>query len=197
MVQVHALQRKNRSMTVLKIVTWPATVLETRSVEVTTFGESLRQFVADMQETMADEGGIGLAANQVGNLRRVVVIRIPWDNSRYSEQEEKQEPWHNKAFTFINPVIKQKSGKCKWQEGCLSFPGIFEYVDRAAEVTVSAKDEFGKVFELSAGGLMAICLQHEIDHIDGIVFINRMTRLKSSLVRKKLQKLALERADLE
>lgn len=184
-------------MTILKIVTWPAKVLETRASEVTVFDEKLKEFVADMRETMADEGGIGLAANQVGDLRRIIVINIPWDNSRYSEQEEKKEPWHNKPYTLINPVIQKKSGKCKWQEGCLSFPGIYEYVDRAAEVTVTAKDEFGKDFELSAGGLMAICLQHEIDHIDGVVFIDRMTRLKSSMVKKKIQKLALERAEIE
>ena len=173
-------------MAVLKIVKWPAEVLETRASEVKVFDEAFRNFVRDMYETMRDEGGVGLAANQVSDLRRVIIMQIPWDDNKYSEQEEKKEWWHNKAFTFVNPVISKKTGKCKWQEGCLSFPGVYEYIDRAAEVTVRAKDEFGKDFEVEANGLLAICLQHEIDHIDGVVFIKRMSRLKAGLVRKKI-----------
>jgi peptide deformylase len=176
-------------VTVLKVIEWPAKVLETRASEVTVFDAAFRKFVADMHETMKDAGGIGLAANQVNSLQRVLTIEIPYDNSRYSDQEEeKKEDWHDKNFTFVNPVITKKEGKISFQEGCLSFPEIYDFVDRAAEVWVKAKDENGKEFEVHANGLFAVCLQHEIDHLDGIVFINRMSRLKSSLIKKKIQR---------
>lgn len=175
-------------MTILKVVEWPAKVLETKSEEVTVFDAELKQFVQDMHETMDKAGGIGLAANQVGVTKRVITILIPWEGSRYQEQEEKREDWHDKRWTFINPVIKKKIGKIRWQEGCLSFPEIFEFVDRAAEVVVEAQDENGEKFEVHANGLFAVCLQHEIDHIDGIVFVDRMSRLKAGMVRKKVMK---------
>lgn len=175
-------------MSVLDIVIWPAKVLETRASEVTKFDADFKKFVADMHETMQASGGIGLAANQVGDLRRVITMEIPWADNKYAEQEEKQEWWHNKKFTFVNPVITKKAGKFKYQEGCLSFPEIYEFVDRAAEVWVTAKDENGKEFEVHATGLFAVCMQHEIDHIDGVVFIERMSRLKANMVRKKVQR---------
>lgn len=179
-------------MAVLDVVFWPAQVLETRAIEVSEFDESLRRFVADMHETMHHSNGIGLAANQVGDLRRVITMEIPWA-AMDAEQDEEQfaEPkewWHDKKFTFINPVITKKAGKFRYQEGCLSFPEIFEFIDRAAEVWVSAQDEYGKSFEIHATGLLSVCIQHELDHIDGVVFINRMSRLKANLARKKLSR---------
>ena len=173
-------------MAVREVVEWPAKVLETKSEPVTIFDDKLRQFVADMHETMIEANGIGLAANQVGVATRVITIFIPWTGSRYSEQEEKKESWHDVKYTFINPVISNRSGKIKWQEGCLSFPEIFDFVDRSAEVWVDAFDENGKHFSVHANGLFAVCLQHEIDHIDGIVFINRMSKLKNEMIRKKI-----------
>jgi peptide deformylase len=173
-------------VSVLDVVVWPAKVLETRAEEVKVFDDQLRKFVADMHETMLASNGIGLAANQVDDLRRIIAMQIPWEGNRYSEQEEQKEWWHDKKFTFINPVITKKAGKFRFQEGCLSFPEIYEFVERAAEVWVTAQDENGKTFEVHATGLFAVCIQHEIDHIDGIVFINRMSRLKSTMVRKKL-----------
>lgn len=175
-------------MTILKVVEWPAKVLETKSEAVQSFDNELKQLVQDMHKTMDHAGGIGLAANQVGIAKRVLTIMIPWEESRYQDQEEKQEAWHNQRWTFINPVIKKKIGKLRWQEGCLSFPEIFEFVDRASEVVVEAKDENGEAFEVHANGLFAVCLQHEIDHIDGIVFVDRMSRLKAGMVRKKIAK---------
>ncbi len=175
-------------MAILKVVEWPATVLETKSTEVTVFDENLKKFVQDMHDTMDEAGGIGLAANQVGVAQRVLTILIPWADNRYEEQEEKKESWHDQRWTFINPVITKKAGKIKWQEGCLSFPEIFEFVDRAAEVWVTAQNEKGETFEVHANGLFAVCLQHEIDHIDGIVFTVRMSRLKASIVKKKVIK---------
>jgi peptide deformylase len=176
-------------MSVLNVMVWPEKVLETKAEEVTKFDADFKKFVEDMHETMHDSNGIGLAANQVGVLKRVITIEIPFAESRYAEQEEEmKEWWHNKKFTFVNPVITKKAGKINYQEGCLSFPDVFDFVDRAAEVWVSAKDENGKDFEVHANGLFAICLQHEIDHIDGIVFIKRMSRLKSEMIRKKMMK---------
>ena len=178
-------------MTVLDVVVWPAKVLETKASEVTVFDDSFRKFVADMHETMKASGGIGLAANQVGDLRRVLTIEIGFGGNRYEDEdveEETKEWWHDKKFTFVNPVITKKAGKLKYQEGCLSFPEIYDFVDRSSEVWVTAKDEFGKEFEVHATGLMSVCLQHEIDHIDGVVFINRMSRLKNNMIRKKIMR---------
>jgi peptide deformylase len=171
---------------ILDVVVYPDKVLETRAEEVTEFDDDLRKFVADMHETMHQAGGIGLASNQVGVLKRVITMNIPYDGDRYEKTEEKREDWHDQAYTLINPRITKKSGKFKFQEGCLSFPEIFEVVERAEEVWVTAQDEFGKEYELHGKGIFAVCIQHEIDHIDGIVFISRMSRLKAGIVRKKL-----------
>lgn len=176
-------------MTVRDIIEWPAPVLSQKSEEVTDFGSEIKTLVADMHETMAHAGGIGLAANQVNVAKRVLVITIPYKKSKYAEDEEETEqPWHNKAWTFINPKIIKLAGKTRYQEGCLSFPEIYDFVDRAEEIWIEAFDENGKKFEFHAHGLMAICLQHEIDHIDGIVFINRMSRLKRSLISQKMKR---------
>ena len=174
-------------MAVLKIVEWPAKVLETAASEVTVFDEGLRAFVSDMHETMQESSGIGLAANQVGDLRRIITIEIPYVGKDKGDEEQPQW-WHNKRFTFINPVIAKKSGTVRWQEGCLSFPEIFDFVERASEVWIQAKDEHGKDFEVHAEGLLAVCLQHEIDHIDGIVFFKRMSRLKADRIKNKMLK---------
>lgn len=173
-------------MSVLDVVVWPNKVLETKAKDVTKFDAELKKFVADMFDTMDAAAGIGLAANQVADLRRVITICIPFNDNRYEENEEKKEPWHDKKFVLINPVITKKQGKFKFQEGCLSFPEIYEFVERAAEVWVKYKDEHGKDQELHANGLMAVCIQHEIDHIDGVVFVDRMSRLKANMVKKKL-----------
>jgi len=169
-------------MAILNVVEWPAKVLETRANEVTVFDGELRQFVSDMFDTMDKAGGIGLAANQVDRLSRVLVIHIPSKN----EEPEDMRPWHDKKFVFVNPSITNKRGKTKYLEGCLSFPEQYDYVDRAAELTLLYQDEWGKDHSLEADGLFAICLQHELDHIDGVVFTTRMSRLKSSRIRKKM-----------
>lgn len=174
-------------MTVLNVVEYPAKVLETKSTDVTEFNDEFKTFVADMHETMDAAGGIGLASNQVGVAKRVLVILIPYEERR-GEAPEARQYWHDKRYTFVNPVITKKQGKFKGQEGCLSFPEIYENVERSAEIWVTAQDEDGKTFEVHANGLFSVCLQHEIDHIDGIVFIKRMSPLKASLVKKKVAK---------
>ncbi len=175
-------------VSVLKVIEWPNKVLETRAEEVKSFDQDLKKFVSDMHETMDHAGGIGLAANQVNSLKRVLVICIPFNDDKEEESTEEKKWWHNKRFTFINPTIKLKNGKNTYQEGCLSFPGMYEYVERAKTLTVEAQDENGKTFEVEADGLLAICLQHEIDHLDGIVFTQRMSRVKADMLLKKLSK---------
>ncbi len=178
-------------MAQLNIVTWPAKVLETKAEPVETFDNQLKQFIEDMHETMQANSGIGLAANQVGVLKRITTIEIPYAENRYESDDDELDAkqwWHNKRFTFVNPIITKKEGKISAQEGCLSFPEIFDFVDRAAEVWVTAKDENGKEFEVHATGLLSICLQHEIDHLDGVVFITRMSRMKAMRIRKKIMR---------
>ena len=175
-------------MSILKIVEWPSAVLETKAKEVTIFDKELAQLVADMQETLKDSGGIGLAANQVGVLKRVLIIHIPYSTEDERQGDEKK-PWHNKMFVIINPeIISRSSEKTKMMEGCLSFPEVFDFVDRHACVKVKAKNEKGEDFEFDADGLFSICVQHEIDHLDGIVFFKRMSRLKANLIRKQVMK---------
>jgi peptide deformylase len=170
----------------LEIVEWPAKVLETKAEPVEVFDKDLHALVEDMFETMRHSKGIGLAANQVAVLKRLIVMHIPFSNNRYEDEEEEAQPWHNKDFVFINPEIIERKGKISYQEGCLSFPEIYDFVDRAAEIKVRAQNEKGEFFEVEADGLFSVCIQHEIDHIDGIVFINRMSRFKSARIKKHI-----------
>lgn len=178
-------------MKTLDLVTWPAKVLETPGEEVVDFNQEIQDLAKAMHATMDKEQGIGLAANQVNVLKRIFTVYIPFAASRYEEEEDEkveEKWWHNKRFTFINPVIIRKKGRVSFMEGCLSFPEAFDFVERSAEITVKALDEFGKEFYVEADGLFAVCLQHEIDHIDGIVFTKRMSRLKASAIKKKMLK---------
>lgn len=159
----------------LQIVEWPAKVLETKASLVTVFDDELKQFVQNMFQTMMSSKGIGLAANQVNDLRRVIVMDIPHNDHRHS-------------YILINPEIIKREGKFKFKEGCLSFPEIFEDVERSEKVTVKAQNDDGVSFELEAEGLLAVCIQHEIDHLDGIVFTKRMSRLKAGIINKKMLK---------
>lgn len=177
-----------KKMSILRVLEWPHAVLETPAKPVELFDAELKSLVSDMYETMADSKGIGLAANQVGVLKRVIVIEIPFEGERYKDAGPSEKWWHNKKFALINPKILHKSGKIRYQEGCLSFPEIYENVDRASEVRLEYFDEAGNLHEIEADGLFAVCIQHEIDHIDGIVFVDRMSRLKSQRVKKKLMR---------
>ncbi|MFK7872289.1 MAG: peptide deformylase [Oligoflexales bacterium] len=176
-------------MSILKVVKWPEQVLETKAEEVLVFDEDFQGFVKDMQETMKAAHGIGLAANQVGVLKRVLTIEIPAPEDDEEEAEETAW-WHDKEFVFVNPVIISRKGKIQYTEGCLSFPEVYENIERYAEIVVTAKNALGESFEVTADGLFSICLQHEIDHLDGIVFTQRMSRLKASMVKKRLLKRA-------
>lgn len=138
--------------------------------------DEIRQLVSDMAETMYAAPGIGLAATQVNVHQRIVVIDISEDKSG--------------LMAFINPEILEKSGEQVCEEGCLSVPGIYEKVTRAAQVKVRALNAKGERFELDAEGLLAVCIQHEIDHLDGKVFVEYLSALKQNRIKTKLAKRA-------
>jgi len=162
---------------ILTIVKYPDPVLAKPGEPVTEFNAELRKLVANMFETMYDEKGIGLAAPQVGESKRLLVI----DLSNGEVEEDK--------LVFINPEIIYREGKIYEEEGCLSFPEIHEKVQRAAKVRVRAQDEHGKWFEKDGEELLSRCIQHEIDHVDGMQFIYRMSALKRDMVLRKIRKM--------
>lgn len=153
-------------------------VLRQKSGEVTAFDDELQRLAADMHETMHVYRGVGLAANQVGVAQRVIVVDVP------VEEDERA------IYTLVNPEITSRSGSESGEEGCLSMPGIYEDVTRSLNVHVRAHDEFGKPFELDAEGYLARALQHEIDHIDGVLFVDRLSPLKRQFLRRTLESLA-------
>lgn len=176
-------------MPALKVISWPAQVLETRAKEVTVFDDKLAQLARDMHETMDHAGGIGLAANQVGILQRVVVIYIPLDDqpkAPWHKQRAAKQPWHNKRWTFVNPRVVAFKGRHTSMEGCLSFPGQMDYVDRHVQISVEYQDLDGEDRKLDCDGLMSICLQHEIDHINGTLFTQRMNPVAARGIKERL-----------
>ncbi len=161
-------------MAKLEILTFPDERLRRRAEPVEQVDDGIRQLVDDMLETMYDAPGIGLAAIQVNVPRRVIVI----DTS-----DEKDQP-----LCLINPEILASSGEEEMSEGCLSVPGFFEPVMRAECIKVRALDRDGESFELETDGLLAVCIQHEIDHLDGKLFVDHISSLKRQRIRKKLEK---------
>ena len=162
---------------VLTIVKYPDPVLQQPGEPVTEFDKELRKFVADMFETMYASQGIGLAAQQVGVAKRITVI----DLSQRKDPAQK--------LVLINPEIISREGKQYEEEGCLSFPEIREKIARAAKVRIRAQDENGKWFERDGEELLSRAFQHEIDHLDGILFIFRMSPLKRNLNLRKIRKM--------
>lgn len=167
---------------ILEIIKFPDTFLKGKSKEVAEVTEELKTLIEDMRVTMYEDKGIGLAAPQVGHHKRLIVMDVPDDEVEGEEYTYKK---GDNFHAFINPVIIEKSGEIKFDEGCLSFPGFTAEVTRASEVTLKAMNKEGKEVEIKAEGLFAICIQHEIDHLDGMLFIDRLSRLKkASLIRK-------------
>lgn len=161
-------------MALLPILRYPDPLLHTRATPVKEVDDSIRQLVKDMAETMYEAPGIGLAATQVNVHKRVVVIDTSEDRSA--------------LMVFINPEIIERSGEQTCEEGCLSVPGIYENVTRAERVTVRALNEKGESFELEAHELLAVCIQHEIDHLNGKVFVEYLSALKLGRIRTRLAK---------
>jgi peptide deformylase len=162
------------SMARLPIIEFPDPRLRTVAKPVAAVDGRIRSLIADMFQTMYDAPGIGLAATQVDVHERLLVLDVSEDRSA--------------PMVFINPVITASEGSQVYQEGCLSVPGIFADVTRADRITVEALDREGKAFTLEADGLLAVCIQHEMDHLAGKVFVDYMSPLKRELVRKKLAK---------
>ena len=162
-------------MAILNILHFPDPRLRTRARPVAEVDARIRRLVGDMLETMYDAPGIGLAATQVDVHERIIVI----DTS-----EEKNQP-----LTLINPELLHRDGVEEMDEGCLSVPGIYETVQRADRVRVSALDGEGEPFELEAEGLLAVCIQHEMDHLEGKLFVDYLSELKRQRIRRKLEKL--------
>ncbi len=163
-------------MSVLEILKYPHPKLKKKSLPVETIDEELRRLIVDMAETMYAAPGVGLAAPQVGQSLRLAVIDVTRAN------EEKN------LLVLINPEIISAEGECTWDEGCLSVPDYNEDVKRKEKVVVRYHDMEGKICEIGAEGLLAIALQHELDHLDGVLFIDRISSLKRALYRRRVQK---------
>lgn len=161
-------------MALLEILHFPDPRLRTVAAEVAVFDAELEQFVQDMYATMYDAPGIGLAATQVNRHERIIVIDV---------SEEKDSP-----LCLINPELLEQEGSEKMQEGCLSVPEQFEDVTRAERIKVRFQDQFGEQHELETDGLLAVCIQHEMDHLQGKLFVDYLSALKRNRIRKKLIK---------
>ncbi len=168
-------------MAILPLVIAPDPFLEQPSAEVKTIDDEVRQLLDDMLETMYDAQGIGLAAVQVGHHLRAIVVDVEWKDNDASSHH---------PIKMINPKIIQKSDADNiYKEGCLSFPEQYSEVTRPETVIIEYQDENGKPQSLEADGLLATCVQHEIDHINGITFVQHISRLKRERIHKKLVKM--------
>ena len=169
----------------LEILTYPNQLLKTKAAPVKAVTGEIKKILDDMLETMREAGGIGLAAPQVGIGKRLIVLEVP---EFAEEDEEEREPKKKILFKLVNPEIVFSEGEQKYEEGCLSVPGVTAEVKRAATVIVRATDENGKAIEINTHGLLAVALQHEIDHLDGILFIDRLSRLKREFVVRRYKR---------
>ena len=176
--------------TKLPISVYPAPVLKKVAEPVTEFNDDLRSLIKDMFFTMYHAPGIGLAAPQVGVSLRFFVLDIWFEREKVTMPDGTSETryFDFKPMVFINPVFKNQSGEIIHEEGCLSVPGVYEDVKRAEFITVDYQDMFGKHHTLEADELLSVCLQHENDHLNGIVFIERLSFLKKQLIEKKFLK---------
>ena len=176
-------------MSILNIIQWPDPKLCTKSTEVKTVDKNIQKLMDDMLETMYNAHGIGLAAVQVGVLKRVIVIDLEHPNNRYEKQDIADKSNKMTPLYLVNPKIINKSKKeSVFKEGCLSFPNQFSKVSRPEKITVEYLDYYGIKQQIEADGLLATCIQHEIDHIDGLVFIDHISKLKRNMIVKKLEK---------
>lgn len=163
-------------MAIREILVYPDERLRIVATPVSTVDDEIRTLVKDMLETMYDANGIGLAATQVNVHKQVIVMDL---------SEERNQP-----LVLINPKVIRRDGEQIYDEGCLSVPEYYAPVKRAENITITALDEQGEIFELEAEGLQAVCIQHEMDHLAGKVFVDYLSRLKQDRVRKKLLKAA-------
>ena len=168
-------------MALLQVYEFPDPILQQYAMPVTIFDDKLRQLAADMLETMYEERGIGLAANQVAVLKQIVVVDVMAGDEDHGQREPQ---------VLVNPKIVAASGETAIEEGCLSVPEFRAEVPRAEKIKVEYQDLEGRLQTLEADGLLAICLQHEFDHLRGRLFIDYLPPLKQRMVKKRLAKLA-------
>jgi len=161
-------------MAVLDVLTYPDPRLRQRAKPVQIVDGGVHRLVDDMAETMYAAPGIGLAAVQVNVLKRVIVIDVSENQTGLK--------------VFINPEILSRSGSLEIEEGCLSVPGVYAPVTRADRIVVQALDREGRAFDIETDGVLAVCIQHEVDHLDGKVFVDYLSRIKQERIRKKLLK---------
>ena len=159
---------------ILEILKYPDKRLRTVAQPVENVNSEIKKQVKDMFETMYDAPGIGLAATQVNFHQRLIVIDV---------SEECNQP-----LCLINPEIIEKNGEIEWEEGCLSVPNYYENVKRANEIKVSALNELGQSFEIEVNEMLSVCIQHEMDHLDGILFVDHLSKLKQKRLKKKAEK---------
>ena len=164
----------------LQILEYPDPRLRTRAVAVREFDARLSQLIDDMFETMYAAPGIGLAASQIDFHQQLIVMDL---------SDSKDQP-----LVFCNPEILSREGVATYEEGCLSVPGIFDDVERAARIRARARDRTGAPFEMELEGMLAVCLQHEMDHLDGKLFVDYLSDLKRQRIRKKLERDRKDRA---
>jgi peptide deformylase len=162
-------------MTLLHVLQYPDPLLRNKAKPVTTVDTTIQKIVDDMFETMYEQNGVGLAAIQVDIPQRIIVIDV---------SENQTEP-----LCVINPEIIHRDGIQFESEGCLSFPGVFDKVERSAKIRLKALDRNGQPFEMDAEDILSICIQHEMDHLDGILFVDHLSRLKQERAKKKLDKM--------
>lgn len=161
-------------MAILDILHFPDTRLRTKAKSVDNVDDTVREIVRDMFETMYAAPGIGLAATQVNIHRRIIVVDVSAE--------------HDQPLCLINPELLMRDGEEEMEEGCLSVPGYYENVRRAERIRLRAQNENGQFFELDADGLLAVCIQHEIDHLEGKLFVDYLSPLKRNRIRSKLEK---------
>ena len=163
---------------ILDILKYPDKRLRTLAKPVETVNTEIKQQIKDMFETMYDAPGIGLAATQVNFHQRIIVIDV---------SDECNQP-----LCLINPEIIEKNGEIEWEEGCLSVPNYYESVKRANEIKVSALNQLGQSVKIDANEMLAVCIQHEMDHLNGILFVDHLSKLKQKRLKKKAEKQTLK-----
>ncbi len=171
----------------LEILTYPNPILLKKAEKITEFNDELRTLCKNMLYTMYKAPGVGLAAPQVGKSIRLFVIDVDYEREKVTRADGSEDYNHSEfqPLVVINPVIKEKDGEQVYEEGCLSVPGIYEEVKRAEHLVLAYQDMWGKEQTLDAHGLKAVCIQHENDHLDGIVFLERLSMLKKKFAKKK------------
>ena len=171
-------------MAIRTILHYPDKRLRIPGERVTDFGPELQTLVDDMAETMYAAPGVGLAATQIGVAQRVFIVDVATGDDEPSDLR-----------VFINPEILERNGEVAWEEGCLSFPGVHEEIDRAERVKVRAQDRHGQTFELEADGLLAVAIQHENDHLEGKLMVDHLGMLKKRMVHRQMMKRAADAAE--